>query len=72
MIAATESILKEVATTTLAAAITAQILQEALTIQRTLHLDQDLIILLLLEAVHQEVAEEQILVEDDKKIILIT
>lgn len=72
MIAATESTLKEVATTTLAAAITAQILQEALTILRTLHLDQDLIILLLLEAVHQEVAEEQILAEDDKKTILIT
>lgn len=69
---ATESILKEAVTTALVAATTIRILQEALTIQRTLHLDQDLIILLLLEAVHQEVAEEQILVEDDKKTILIT
>lgn len=72
MIAATESILKEAVTIALVAATTIRILQEALTIQRTLHLDQDLIILLLLEAVHQEVAEEQILAEDDKKTILIT
>ncbi|GEM_PF-3729171 len=69
MIAATESILKEVATT-LAAALSTTALREALTTQQILRLD--LITLLHREAVHQEVAEEQILVEDDKKTILIT